>query len=100
MGNGRPRSQSANAFQIQRSDGVEKPRPQSIYILDPGTGWLVEHHHDHQYPAKEVVARYRNSGWPERISAADRGYLKSYFPDHKLPCLGKIGLGIVEDEAH
>jgi hypothetical protein len=38
----------------------------------------VEHHHDHQYPAKEVVARYRNSGRPERISAADRGYLKSY----------------------
>jgi hypothetical protein len=54
MGNGRPRSQSANAFQIQRSDGVEKPRPQSLYVLDPGTGWLVEHHDDHQYPAKEV----------------------------------------------
>ena len=56
MGNGRPGSQSANAFQIQRSDGVEKPRSQSLYILDPGTGWLVEHHHDHQYPAKEAVA--------------------------------------------
>src|SRR5260370_30383716 len=25
-----------NAFQIQRSDGVEKPRSQSLYILDPG----------------------------------------------------------------
>jgi hypothetical protein len=58
MGNGRPHSQSANAFQIQRSDRVEKPRPQSIYILDPGTGWLVEHHDDHQYPAKEIEARY------------------------------------------
>jgi hypothetical protein len=56
-------------LKIQRSDGVEKPRPQSIYIFDPGTGWLVEHFHDHQYPAKEVVARYRNSGRSERIAA-------------------------------
>ena len=42
-----PVPQSANAFQIQRSDGAEKPRPQSLHILYPGTGWLVEHHHDH-----------------------------------------------------
>jgi hypothetical protein len=48
---------------------LKKTRPQSVYILDPGTGWLVEHHHDHQYPAKEVVARYRNSGRSERIAA-------------------------------
>ena len=37
MGNGRPSSQSANAFQIQRSNGVEEPRPQSLYIVDLGT---------------------------------------------------------------
>jgi hypothetical protein len=34
-----------------------------------GLDGSLEHHHDHQYPAKEVVSRYRNSGRPERISA-------------------------------
>jgi hypothetical protein len=52
----------------------------------------VEHHHDNQYPAKEAVARYLNSRRPERICAAESGYLKSYFPSHKLPCLAKTGL--------
>jgi hypothetical protein len=50
-------------LKIQRSDGVEKPRPQSIYIFDPGIGWLMEHPHDHQYPAKEVVETQSLKAW-------------------------------------
>jgi Protein of unknown function (DUF1579) len=35
--------------------------------LEPDGSWNTLH--DHQYPAKEVVARYRNSGRSERIAA-------------------------------
>ena len=54
MGNGRPGAQSANAFQIQRSHGFEEPGPQSIYILDPGTGWFMEYDDNLPSPAKKV----------------------------------------------
>jgi hypothetical protein len=48
---------------------LKSPDHKVFTSSNPGTGWLVEHLHDHQYPAKEVVARYRNSGRSERIAA-------------------------------
>ena len=34
---------------------LKSPDHKVFTSSNPGTGWLVEHLHDHQYPAKEVV---------------------------------------------